>query len=172
MTWTIKSGAVGAIALGRPIPASLHDQLERTYVGEMIADGVPIDGFRLDDPPVLVVIEGGPFEALTNEGNPVPPADQLRAKAATAARGGAPVARLFVHGPGPATAAGLGVGSDLAALRAAYPDIRTHVQPPTRRDDRCAARTGSLPNVGFVFASCEAAEAGAKVVRVDLWPPE
>ena len=170
--WIIRSGVVGALVLGQPIPASLHGELERAYVAEMIADGVAIDGFRFEQPPVLAVVDGGPFAALDSAGEPAPPVDRLRATAAAAARAGAKVTRLFVDGAGPVTAAGVGVGSDLADLRAAYPDLRTYPQPSTRRDDCCAARTKTLPDVGFVFANCDAANAGEKVTRVDLWAPE
>ena len=101
---------VGALVLGQPIPASLHGELERAYVAEMIADGVAIDGFRFEQPPVLAVVDGGPFAALDSAGEPAAPVDRLRARAAAAARAGAKVTRLFVDGAGPVTAAGVGVG--------------------------------------------------------------
>ncbi|MCW5802126.1 MAG: hypothetical protein KIT31_07045 [Deltaproteobacteria bacterium] len=171
-TWTIKSGAVGPLVLGEGVPASMHDHLERTYVGKMIADGVAIDGFELAEPAILVAFADGPFAKHDLDGTPVPPLDKLRAEAAAAVRAKHPVTRLFVRGAGPRTERGVGVGSDLAALRAAYRDLRVNAQPATMGEDRCAAHTKELPDVGFIFASCDAADAGGKVLRVDLWMPE
>jgi hypothetical protein len=67
------------------------------------------------------------------------------------------------------TEAGVGVGSTLEALLAAYPDLQTRSLPPTLGKDRCNASTRALPGVYFHFESCDAADSGAGVVRVDVW---
>lgn len=176
-TWIITTGAVGPIALGQPLPAALlTDDLARRYVAAYIADGVAMEGFRFDVPPLTAMIEGGPFTALDRVGvDGPPPVDQLRVRGAAAGKAGAKVTMILVHGAGPVTAAGVGVGADLPALRAAYADLRLYPRPPTREDegdDLCVARAKSLPGVGFVFTTCNHANAGERVKRVDLWTPE
>lgn len=175
--WVIASGRVGALVLGQPLPPELAtDELGARYVAAYIADGVPFDGFRFDDPPLTAAIADGPFAAQDRDGPGGPPVTEpLRAKAAVIARAGAKVTMVMIHGPGPATAAGVGVGADLAALTAAYPDLRLWPRPPTReRDglDTCVGKTAALPGVGFVFTTCNAAKAGKPVTRVDLWMPD
>jgi hypothetical protein len=88
-----------------------------------------------------------------------------------ALREGARVRAVLVHGPGPVTGAGVGVGSRLEALKAAYPDLDLHPVPPTLGGDECVAESAALKNVRFLFASCDAARSGAPVVRVDVWLP-
>jgi hypothetical protein len=164
--WQIRSGAVGSIELGKPLPDALKSaDLERRYVARFVADAQPFEGFRYDDPPVTVGITGGPFTASEGE----LPIDRCRGPATAAARNGAAVRSIRVHGPGPATATAAGVGSTLAQLRAAYADLSLQVVPPTLGSDECVADTPSLPDVHFVFASCERAETGDPVARVDLW---
>jgi hypothetical protein len=76
---------------------------------------------------------------------------------------------ISIHGGGPATEAGAGVGSTLDSLKAAYADLEHHPIPPTLGDDECVASTASMPGVYFLFSSCAKAEAGEPVKRVDLW---
>ena len=164
--WWIRSGAVGSISLGKPLPEVLLTAgLEQRYVARFVADAQPFEGFRYDDPPLTAGIVDGPFAASDGE----LPIDLIRSPAAAAARKGAAVSMIRVHGRGPTTEAGVGVGSTLARLRAAYPDLSHCTVPPTLGDDECVASSPSLAGVYFIFASCARAEAGAEVTRIDLW---
>jgi hypothetical protein len=162
--WKIRSGAVGSVELGKPLPDALTPaDLERRYVARFIADAQPSEGFRYDDPPLTACIEG-PFAASGGE----QPIDLCRAPAADAARRGAAVYAIRIHGRGPITEAGAGVGSTLAQLRAAYADLSFRAVPPTLGRDECVATSPSLPGVYFLFPSCKQAVTGAAVTRVDL----
>jgi hypothetical protein len=82
---------------------------------------------------------------------------------------GEQILRMHLWGTQPRTAAGIGVGSTLAELRAAYPDATTRSIPPTLGEDLCNASTSALPDVYFHFRDCSAAEAGEAIIRIDMW---
>jgi hypothetical protein len=173
--WRIAVGRVGPIELGKPMPGVLLDapDLDGHYVARFIADAQPLDGFRYDDPPLTVVLAAGPFAELDAKGHHgEPPVDRLRAKAAAAARGGVAVKSVMIHGPGPATADGLGVGSTLAEVKAVYTDVRLMPLPETLGDDVCIAYSKSNQGISFVFGNCNKANAGDPVKRVDVWIPD
>lgn len=161
---------VGEFVLGRPLPNSrrTRDLADRYYV-RYYADVQPEEGFRFDDPPVAVVLASGPFQRAAAKEVVEPDAAPYRSAAVKAVRAGARVRGVRVLAEGPKTAAGVGVGSTLEGLRAAYPDLETHATPPTLGRDECAALSASLPRVVFFFETCEAAASGARVVRVDVW---
>lgn len=170
--WVIRSDGVGAITLGRPLPEVIITQgLETRYIVRYVADAQPFEGFRFDAPPLTVLVDGGPFsQQVEAEGVIEPTAERYRMAAAKVARDGAKARAILVHGPGPVTNAGVGVGSRIQALGSAYPDLALHPVPPTLGGDECVAESAMLPNVRFVFPSCEAAKSGGPVLRIDIWP--
>jgi hypothetical protein len=172
--WLIDAGGVGALRLGQPLPAALVDgELERGYVAGYLGDGVAYDGFRLEHPPLTVILSRGPFEELDRRDHEgAPPLDVLRPRALAAVREGATVRALLVHGRGLATAGGLGVGSTLAELERAYPDLRVSPVPPTAGGDRAVATSRSQPGLAFFFADFDAAHVGGPVTRVDVRIPD
>lgn len=167
------AGGVGALRLGQPLPASVVElgdrELAQRYVAGYLGDGVAYEGFRLEHPPVTVVLARGPFAELDRKGHDgAPPLELLRPRALAAVREGATIAAILVHGRGLATAEGFGVGSTLRELEAAYADLRLQRVPPTFGDDRAVATTARLPGVAFCFADFDAAQVGGEVTRVDL----
>ena len=168
--WVVDSGGVGPVRLGRALPRTLLPvDVGSRYFARYIADVQPAEGFEFDTPPVRVFLARGPFARKACSRTVEAAPDAFRDAAVRAARRGAKVDLVMVVGPGPATAEGIGVGSRLAALLGAYPDLELNPVPPTLGHDECMAMTRRVPGVYFAFESCEAARAGAPVVRVDVW---
>jgi hypothetical protein len=175
--WVIAAGRVGAIELGKPLPAELvTGDLGARYAADYVADAQPVDAFRFDEPPVTIYIAGGPFVRAVKGGyNGPPKTDELRAKAVAAVRAGAAVTRVMIHGPGPATAEGFGVGALYPELKATYPKTFAYPRPPSderKNDDGCVVESSALRGVGWVYKWCKGAEKGEPANRIDLWIPE
>lgn len=167
--WIIDEGGVGALRLGAAIPAALLDDAEQRFVARFIADGVLLEGFELEEPPLTVVLPTRMFARYDGEhGAAQPLVDQLRDQAVRRARAGAKISSVIISSDQLRTAAGVGVGSSHAELEAAYPAVKLRPLPPTMGDDMCSARVDGLPGVGFMFTTCDAAREGAPVIRVDV----
>ncbi len=169
----IHRGGVGGITLGGPLPESvIPPDAEDRYVAGYHADFQPHEGFRLDAPAATVFLDRGPFLRLAAKRTPEPSSPGLARRAVKAARRGAAVRMVSIESSRPRTAAGLGVGSDLASLAAAYPDLQLSPVPPTFGDDECVAVNPSEPEIHHYFRTCMSAEAGESVVRILLFQEE
>lgn len=167
----IHQDGVGTVLLGRPLPKDLIPKdIESRYVAGLYADAQPFDGFRLEHPQVLVFLDKGPYQKASLKGYAEPEkAQKLAKQAVQALRQGAKVRLIVVESADVKTEKGVGVGSDLRALKDAYPDIKFWAVPPTFGSDECVAITSSMPSVHFMFSDCKAAEAGGKVVRIIIF---
>lgn len=168
--WVIEAGRVGSvIALDKPIPHTLlGSELEKKYFADYIADAQAIDAFKFENPPLIIVLKKGPFRTHALKSYGAPQSQKYASQAAKLARSGEKIEAIFVMGAGPKTKAGVGVGSSLLELQRAYRDFKIHSIPETWGNDTCTGSTSELPHVFFIFETCEKAEQGQPVLRVDL----
>jgi hypothetical protein len=168
--WRIQGDGIGPVVLGRPLPKGLVTrELKERYVAGYHADFQPHEGFRLTDPPVTVMFDRGPFMRRSTKELADPNEKGLPSKMVQAAKQGALVHMIVIETPAVTTGAGVGVGTVLTSLKAAYPDIRLRSVPPTFGHDECVAAPGDLPAVHFHFRTCKAAIDGEGIVRIMLF---
>lgn len=164
----IESGGVGEIRIGKPIPAQhLSDAADarRRYEIRWVADAQPFEAFRIDDPPVIACIDGGPFERWAKDNvGPLEPA-RFADGAITFAKAGAAVTWIVIERAGPKTATGIGVGSSWRDVEAAHPGT-TIVRDPEWFEPRitCRARLREIPGVEVLLSRCD--DQRGDVVRV------
>lgn len=167
-SWVISERGVGVVKLWRGIPAKLRGKgLQERYFARYIADFQPEEGFRFEHPPIEVILATGPFSRRAAKD--LAPIDDISYKrAAVRAASKTKVKLIRVIGEGPRTDKGLGVGSTLDEIMNALPDARLLATPPTFGHDECVCLSNSIKKVVFVFASCESARAGSRVIRIDV----
>jgi hypothetical protein len=173
----IHADGVGDLVLGRPVPAAhlaAAARPEDAFLVLHYADGQEAEAFRLPGLPVVVALAPPPeSEAREAPDEDSPAALAARARrAVAAARAGRPILFLVIEGPGPQTAKGIGVGSRVPDLEAAYGPVVLNPVPPTLGQDRCVVIPKGLPNLKLHFADCTAARAGAAVTRILIWRDE
>lgn len=155
----IETGGVGEIRVGKPIPARhLSDVADarRRYEIRWVADAQPFEAFRIDDPPVIACIDGGPFERWGKDNvGPLEP-DRFADEAIAFAKAGALVTWIVIERPGSATATGIGVGSSWADVLAAHAGA-TILRDPEWFEPRttCRARLREIPGVEVLLARCD-----------------
>ena len=132
--WTIKSGGLGDIKLGHPLPLFVLGMNPEFYNGYH-PNTVPFIGCKIPSDGTSIHLE---FFILVQG---------------------------IIPGPDYRTAQNTGQGSTLAELRAAHGTIKTSNIPEPHH---CVAWAPDLPDVYFEFTSCEAAELGEGVVRVNI----
>jgi hypothetical protein len=167
----IDDGGVGDVRVGEAIPAAYlaGDDARNSYVIRWVADAQPFEAFRVGEPFVLAQFSG-PFTrwAETNAGELEP--GRFVDEALGEARSGAKVEAIVVTERGPATSAGIGVGSTFSDLSAAYPGARFSRLPewfeprPT-----CSVQPRELRSVDFHLSACSGEERG-DVLRILVSP--
>ncbi len=165
----IDQAGVGALRLGRPVPKALLEggEAERRYATSFYADAQPLEGFKLVDPAIYVVVSGGPFAKWghAHPGKPVP--ERVKKQAVKRALAGKLVVEmLVVTSPELVTAAGLRVGSTWAEVRAAIKGAAITQLPGLWEEPTCLVRDGTI---AYFFKGCGAAKAlpeASPVVRI------
>ena len=163
----VDDGGVGDVRVGAAIPPAhlAGDEAKRGYTIRWVADAQPFEAFRVGNPPVLAQFSG-PFTrwAADNAGELEP--NRFVEEALQEARNGAPVHAIVVEDPGPATSAGVGVGSSFTKLSAAYPNAKLSRLPEWfEPKPTCSVAVPELPHVAFHLAACAGSDRG-DVIRI------
>lgn len=168
-SWRITPKAIANIRLGSKLTAAqlAGPELESRYAASYYSDAQPLEGFVLYDPPVLALVQGGPFApwGRKNPGEPVPA--ELKANALLLARAGKlTVHMLVVTDPRPKTSAGISVGADYPSFAKAYRKARPSPFPALWEEPSCVAKHDGL---WFFFDRCDSLP-DAKLIRIVLRP--
>ena len=166
----INQNSVGPVTIGKPIPEKLLTRgIEERYIAGYFADAQPYEGFQLQYPPVTVLLDRGPFMQKAKSSMANPAEKGLPQKALMTAKKGAKVKMIIVESKDVKTDAGVGIGSDLNALKSVYHDLKVNPVPTSFGNDECVAYSQSLPNVYFYFHTCKSAKDGEGMTRILLF---
>lgn len=161
--WLITSRAIGTLSLGMTLREPARG-FEGTYAATYYADAQPLEGFTLDDPPVLAVVTGGPFAKWGQSHPGEPPTAAAKATAIKQARAGKlTVETLVTTDPRPKTELGIGVGDDFLAFSKRYPSAPAPATfPALWEEPSCVIQQGTM---WFFFDRCDT-RAQAKIIRI------
>jgi hypothetical protein len=167
--WTISPKGVGDVLLGAKLPEP-RDGFAARYRTSFYGDAQPLEGFALDEPPVLAVVKKGPFTSWGANHPGDDPPDAIKAQALARARSGAlSIGMLIITDPRPKTAEGIAVGDDYATFARAYPDLTPPEQfPALWEEPSCVI---SQQTLWFFFDRCDDRE-HAKIIRIAVRPLE
>jgi hypothetical protein len=154
----IEPGGVGEIRIGSPIPArhlANAADARRRYEIRWVADAQPFEAFRIDDPPVIAVIDDGPFETWAKDNvGPLEPG-RFADEAIAFAKAGAPVAWIVIEQKGPVTSTGIGVGSSWDDVLAGHPSAKVLRDPEWfSSKPTCRVQLPELAGVTVLLARC------------------
>jgi hypothetical protein len=167
-SWKITASSVGGLRLRARLNHSAVPDLASRYEATSYGEGQPLEGFVLDDPPVLAVVAGGPYAKWARKNRGEPASEAVKSKAMALAKAGKlSIAMLVVGDARAKTAAGIGVGQDFAAFSAAYPGAK----PPEKtiglwEEPSCVAQQ---EGVWFFFDQCEKL-GSARIIRIVVRP--
>lgn len=160
--WIISNKGVGNLRANRKL--TLSGEVSDKYQTSFYSDAQPLEGFKLDEPPVFVAVKGGPFAEWGEDhpGEKVIP--EVVQHASDLARGGdLRVHMLIVTDPAPKTDRGIGVGDSYATFARAYPTAGTPTRFPTLWEDPTCVITQQ--KVWFFFDRCDES-AKTKIIRI------
>lgn len=168
--WPITATSVGNLHLRSKLARTAvpEGELPARYEATFYGDGQPLEGFVLDNPPVLAVVTGGPFAKWGRKNPGEPASDAIKAKAVALAKGGKlPIEMLVVSDARAKTAAGIGVGQDYAAFAKAYPQAKAPDRMPGLWEEpSCVAQQDG---VWFFFDECDKL-GSAHITRIVVRP--
>ncbi len=131
-----------SVLLGARLPASLLAGIAATYVATYVADAQPFEGFRLEDPPVIVKLNEGPWTHWNKKSAPEPlePGSKRYREFAEKAAKLAPnmiVRMIEIASEEPRTQEGAHIGSTPEELHSAHPTAKTFAMPGYYSDGDC-----------------------------------
>lgn len=131
-----------SVLLGARLPASLLAGIAATYVATYVADAQPFEGFRWEDPPVVVTLSDGPWTQWNKKSAPEPlqPGSKRHREFAEKAAKHAPnmiVRRIEIDSEEPRTREGAHIGSTPEEIRNAHPEAKTFAMPGYYSDGDC-----------------------------------
>ncbi|HKP60747.1 MAG TPA: hypothetical protein VJV78_28660 [Polyangiales bacterium] len=162
--YLITAKGVGALRVGSRFSGS--PGFENRYTTTFYGDAQPLEGFTLDEPPLFVAVNNGPFVSWGRSHPGQTPPYPIRQRAMALARSGKlRVGMLVVTDPTPKTERGVGVGDDYVVFARAYPKAgQPTTYPGLWEEPSCVITQKSL---WFFFDRCDS-PAHAKLIRIAI----
>jgi hypothetical protein len=166
-SWTITPDGIGKLKLGGEL-IEPQGGFEERYRTSFYRERQPLEGFEFDDPPVLALLDDGPFRSWGAKHVGHEPPEAIRTRAVALARANRfKVAMLVITDERPATTAGVSVGDDYATFAKAYPRAPA---PDTFvglwEQPSCMVNRDTI---WFFFDRCDDADQ-AKIIRIAIRP--
>ncbi len=153
----IERGGVGPLRIGQPLPQEvLGPDAASRYVTTFYADAQPLEGFRLEQPPLTVFVKGGPFYDVGMKDPAAPvPADMAERAVSVGRNGELVVQMLVITAPGLETASKVSVGSRFDQVMGAHPTAKLTVLPGLWEEPSCIVALDPKHRRQLFFAKCQ-----------------
>jgi hypothetical protein len=151
----ISQDGVGPLRVGKALPARFRhsDLLNAGYIATYYSDAQPLEGFKFDDPPVTVYVEGAFHKWGQTHIDPKGAPADIRAKTVEAALAGRLcIKKIAVESLGPKTDRGIGIGASRDDFRRAYPSLNIEQYPALWDEPTLLAQDRRL---AFFFSSTQ-----------------